>query len=84
MNCPREKRRGGNPDVTEGANTPNGREADPTRAMQTWRCLAQVGLRLARWALDRYALATDGPELGVVEAANLLDAAHDALSEATP
>jgi hypothetical protein len=44
------------------------------------RELALVGVDAARQALHRYALATDSPELGMVEAADHLDAARDALT----
>jgi len=43
--------------------------------------LALTAIDSARDHLSRYALATDWPALGVVEAADLLDAAHAALAE---
>lgn len=44
--------------------------------------LAQVATDAARSQLDRYALESDTPALGVVEAADLLDAARAALAGA--
>ena len=44
--------------------------------------LAQIATDAARTQLDRYALATDWPALGIVEAADLLDAARAALAGA--
>jgi hypothetical protein len=44
------------------------------------RFLALSAMDAAQAQLDRYALATDDPEPGVVEAADLLDAARAALA----
>lgn len=44
--------------------------------------LALTAVYTARVQLDRYANATDSPDLQIVEAADLLDAAHDKLAEA--
>jgi len=43
--------------------------------------LTIAAIDAARAQLARYALATDWPPLGVVEAADLLDGAHAALAE---
>lgn len=78
----KEKRHGGNRSVSGGADTCGGSGNDPTRSMRLWRILARVSMTVAGWALDRYALATDAPELGIVEAADLLDAARAAMAGA--
>lgn len=44
--------------------------------------LALTAVDAARAALDRYALATDTPAWGAVEAADLLDASRAALTDA--
>jgi hypothetical protein len=43
--------------------------------------LTIAAIDAARAQLARYALATDCPPLGMVEASDLLDAARDALAE---
>jgi hypothetical protein len=53
--------------------------ANATRAMRLWRRVALTSILRAARALDKYALATDTPELGVVEAADLLNEACKAL-----
>lgn len=45
-------------------------------------CLALVSVDAAREQLDRYALATDAPAWGVIEAADSLDIARTSLAEA--
>jgi predicted lysophospholipase L1 biosynthesis ABC-type transport system permease subunit len=45
------------------------------------RFLAVIAINAARNQLCRYALATDWPEHGVVEAADLLDQARDLLAQ---
>ena len=45
------------------------------------RFLAVAAIDAARAQLARYALATDWPPLGMVEASDLLDAARTALAE---
>jgi hypothetical protein len=44
--------------------------------------LAVAAMDAAREQLDRYALATDEPAWGAVDAADLLDAARDAMAQA--
>jgi hypothetical protein len=44
--------------------------------------LASVAMDAAREQLDRYALGTDEPAWGAVDAADLLDAARDAMAQA--
>lgn len=46
------------------------------------RILALTATDAARGQLDRYALATDDPEAGIVEAADLLDAVAHCLTRA--
>ncbi len=46
----------------------------------TARLLALAATDAAREQLDRYALATDDPEPGIVDAADLLDAARAAMA----
>lgn len=43
--------------------------------------LAVVAIDIARDQLARYALQTDSPAFGVVDAADLLDGARDALTQ---
>lgn len=45
-------------------------------------CLALASMDAAREQLDRYALATDAPAWGVIEAADNLDIARTGLAEA--
>ena len=44
--------------------------------------LALTAVYAARLQLDRYANATDSPDWRIIDAADLLDAAHDKLAEA--
>lgn len=44
--------------------------------------LAVVAMDAALEQLDRYAMATDEPAWGVVDAADMLDAARDAMAQA--
>lgn len=44
--------------------------------------LALMGVDIARAQLDRYALETDAPAWGAIDAADFLDFARDRLSEA--
>jgi hypothetical protein len=53
----------------------SGSEAEHSPMLRRWRTMARVGVALAGWALDRYALATDAPAPGTVEAADCIDAA---------
>ncbi len=76
----KEKRHGGNRSVSGCADTCGDSGTDPTRSMRLWRILARVGMSVAGRALDRYATATDAPERGIVEAADLLDAARAAMA----
>ncbi len=55
-------------------------EQQDTEIAPPWRWLARTGVALAAWALDQYALITDTPERGSVEAANCIDAAAEYLS----
>lgn len=60
------------------------RTRKPTRAPDASAALllALTAVHTARVQLDRYASASDAPAWQVVEAADLLEAAHDKLTEA--
>jgi len=59
--------------------------SNTTPTMASAQFLALVATDAARAQLDRIAMATDTPVWGVVEAADLLDAARAVLAgEATP
>lgn len=66
--------------VSSDADIGHGSDLHPTPVMRLLRHLAGWGMACAGWGLDRYALATDSPEPGIVEAADLLDAARAALA----
>lgn len=53
--------------------------ATATHEAASARLLAAVAMDAAQAQMDRYALATDDPEPGVVEAADLLHAARVAM-----
>ena len=55
-------------------------DAKHTPQMASARILAAVATHAACEQLDRYALATDAPDPRMVDAADLLDAARDALA----
>lgn len=61
---------------SQGADISGDSDLHPTRGMRLWRHLARFAVGIACLALDRYALATDAPEPGIVEAADLLEAAR--------
>ncbi len=68
-----------------GANARGAGEAKHSPQEASALILALTATDAARAQLDRYAMATDAPVGGVVEAADLLDAARAALAgEATP
>lgn len=73
------RRHAGNHGVNNHACTWGNTEENATRRMRAWRFIAGLAMAIAARALDRYALATDTPELGVVEAADWLSSARDAL-----
>lgn len=58
---------------------------DESRDMQaTYRLLALTGLNLALEELARIAFGTDSPDWRDVDAADLLDAAHERLARVLP
>jgi hypothetical protein len=57
-------------------------DAQHTAQMASARILAACAIDAARAQLDRYALATDAPDPGMVDAADLIDAARDAMDGA--
>lgn len=75
------KPHGGNREVSENTTawtSDSGVKHSPDEASALFLALAATDA--ARAQLDRYALATDDPEPGVVEAADLLDAARAAMA----
>lgn len=66
----------------EGAKAIDPCEAEHTRTLRPLLLQAHAGLRRARYALNRYAVATDTPAHAAVEAADLVDAALTALDGA--
>jgi hypothetical protein len=77
---PRKAKAGWRAGDSQNADTSGDSGANPNRSMRLWRDMARVAMTFAGWALDRYALATDDPEPGMVEGADLLDAARDAMA----
>ena len=74
--------------ATNGIQGASAKATNPSEAKHTphaaeLRILALTGLDDVRSLLARYALLTDTPALGIVEAADLLDAARAAL-DGTP
>lgn len=74
--------------ATDGIQGASAKAVNPSEAKHTphaaeLRILALSGLDNVRALLARYALLTDSPALGMVEAADLLDAARAAL-DGTP
>ncbi len=83
MMWPPEKAKphGGNREVSENTTawtSDSGRKHSPDEASALLLALAATDA--ARGQLDRYAMATDDPRCGVVEAADLLDAARAAMA----
>ena len=81
MTCPKEKRHGGNRGVSENAGTWDGSGSEHTYYDVPPLFLVRVALDAAQAQLDVYALATDDPLPGVVDAADLLDAAAIGLAQ---
>lgn len=75
------KPKGGNPwasDSTTAWESDSGAKHSPQEAQALF--LALSAINTAREHLDRYAVDTDTPAQGVVEAADLLEAAADSLA----
>ncbi len=81
MNPTKAKPDAGGRRASQGANAwtaTSGTKHNPTLASA--RLLAVCAINAARQQLDRYAQETDNPDPAMVDAADLLDAASDALA----
>ena len=58
------------------------RRSNQTPDISAALLLALTAVCIARVQLDRYGNATDSPDWRIIEAADLLDAAHNKLAEA--
>ena len=84
MNPTKAKPGAGGRRASQGANTWTATsEAKDTATATLARIRVLIALDASREQLDRYALATDQPEPGIVEAADLLDAARAAMAGAS-